>query len=323
MTNCELIILEKRTGKLWDAAPCVSEATHTTNRTGQPGQLDFTLIKAGDISFVEGDVVRFSVDGQLVFFGWVFTKSKDRWGVIDVTCYDRLRYLKANASYAFYGQTAGDIIRQIGADLELPMGEIANTGYAIPSLIEEDQTCLDIIGEAVNQTLLNTGVVYVFYDNGDGLSLKAAGDMKAKAMLGDKSLMTDYDYKTDIDQQTYNSVKLVHPNEATGKADVYIAQNSDTIGRWGLLQLYQTVDGDVNEAQLKAQAEATLEYYNRRMRTVTAEALGVLGLNAGQMVLMQVKGLGDIDLDQWMLIEKATHTFRNSDHTMTLELYSI
>ena len=56
---------------------------------------------------------------------------------------------------------------------------------------------------------------------------------------------------------------------------------------------------------------------------MTAEALGVLGLNAGQMVLMQVKGLGDIDLDQWMLIEKATHTFRNSDHTMTLELYSI
>ena len=107
MTNCELIILEKRTGKLWDAAPCVSETTYTTNRTGQPGQLDFTLIKAGDISFVEGDVVRFSVDGKLVFFGWVFTKSKDRWGVIDVTCYDRLRYLKANASYAFYGQTAG------------------------------------------------------------------------------------------------------------------------------------------------------------------------------------------------------------------------
>lgn len=323
MTNCELLIAEKRTGKIWNAAPCVSEATYTTNRTGQPGQFEFTLIKAGDISFVEGDVVRFSVDGQLVFYGWVFTKSKDRWGVIDVTCYDRLRYLKANASYAFYGQTAGDIIRQIAADLELPTGEITDTGFAIPSLVEEDQTCLDIIEEAINQTLLNTGVVYVFYDNGDGLSLKAAGDMRSNVMLGDKSLMTDYTYKTDIDQQTYNSVKLVHPNESTGKADVYIAENSETIGHWGLLQLYQTVDGDVNEAQLKAQAEATLEYYNRRMRTVSVESLGVLGLNAGQMVLMQVKGLGDIDLNQYMLIEKATHSFSNSDHTMSLDLYAI
>ncbi len=87
----ELLITEKRTGKLWDAAPCVSTASYTTNRTGSPGKFTFTLIKAGGISFVEGDVVRFSVDGQVVFCGWVFHKSKDRWGIIEVTCYDSMR----------------------------------------------------------------------------------------------------------------------------------------------------------------------------------------------------------------------------------------
>lgn len=59
----------------------------------------------------------FSVDGQLQFFGWVFTKSKDRWGVIDVVCYDRLRYFKNSASYAFYDMTAGDILKQMAADM--------------------------------------------------------------------------------------------------------------------------------------------------------------------------------------------------------------
>lgn len=85
------------------------------------------------------------------------------------------------------------------------------------------------------------------------------------------------------------------PNEETGAADVYVAQDTDNIARWGLLQLYQKVDNDSNAAQLQAQAEATLSYYNRRLRTLKISSLGVLGLRAGQMILMQIKNLGDIE----------------------------
>ena len=319
----ELIIANKASGAIMEISKNTEEITYTTNRTGSPGQLEFTLIKAKGISFVEGDTVRFSVDGQLIFYGWVFTKSKDRWGVISVTCYDRIRYLKANASYAFYGQSAADILRQIAGDLQLELGEVADTGYKLPSLIEEDQACIDIIQTAIQQTLLNTGKIYVLFDNGKGISLKAPGDMKSSALIGENSLLTDYTYKTDIDEQTYNSVKLARPNEETGRADVFVAQDSNHIGRWGLLQLYQTVDGDVNDAQLKAQAQATLQYYNRRMRTLSVESLGVLGLRAGMMILMRVKDLGDISLNQYVLLEKVTHTFQNDSHTMTFETLAL
>lgn len=319
----ELIIAEKRTGKIWNASNATTNITYETNRTGSPGTLKFTVLKSGTLSFVEGDVVRFSVDGKLIFFGWVFTKSKDRWGNIDVTCYDRMRYLKANASYSFYGQSAGDIIKQIAEDFQLETADIADTGFAIPSLIETDQSCLDIIQGVVEQTLLNTGKLYIFYDNGDGLCLQLAEDMKSNIMIGDKSLVLDYTYKTDIDEQTYNSVKIAMANEETGKADVYVARDTDNIARWGLLQLYQKVDNDSNSAQLKAQAEATLSYYNRRLRTLKVSSLGVLGLRAGQMILMQIENLGDINLNQWLLIEKITHTFENDKHTMDIELYEI
>lgn len=317
------LLIATHQGPIYDVAPCVQSVTYTTNRTGEPGKLEFTLNKAGGISFFEGDVVRFSVDGTLVFYGWIFTKSKDRWDVIEVTCYDRVRYLKASASYAFYNQTAGDIIRKIAGDFQLEVSAIEDTGYAIPSLIEEEQTCLDIIEEAIQQTLLNTGRVYVFFDDGNGLSLREAGNMISDVMIGDKSLLTDYTYQTDIDEQTYNSVKLARPNEETGRADVFVAQDSANIGQWGLLQLYQTVDGDVNDAQVLAQAQATLSYYNRRMRTLSVTSLGVVGLRAGQMILMQVEGLGDVDLNQYVMLEKVTHTFENDQHTMdfdTLEL---
>lgn len=318
----ELLIATK-TGPIFEVSNSTQSVTYTTNRTGDPGKLEFTLNKSGNISFFEGDVVRFSVDGTLIFYGWIFTKSKDRWDVITVTCYDRMRYLKASASYAFYDQTAGEIIRQIAQDFQLDVSELEDTGYKIPSLIEEEQTCLDIIEEAVQQTLLNTGKVYIFFDDGNGLSLKEAGNMISQVMIGDKSLLTDYTYKTDIDEQTYNSVKLARPNEETGRADVFVAQDSANIGRWGLLQLYQTVDGDVNDAQVKAQAEATLEYYNKRQRTLSVSSLGVVGLRAGQMILMRVQGLGDISLDRFVLLEKVTHTFENDTHTMDFDTLAI
>lgn len=280
----ELLIANKRSGKIWDVANSTQTASWTTNRTGSPGTFKFTMNKAGDVSFLEGDVVRFSVDGSLQFYGWIFTKRKNRWDEIEVTCYDRLRYLKANASYAFYDQKAGDIIKKIAGDFQLTTGSIiADTGYALPSFISEDETVLDIIGEVLQQTLLNTGKIFVFYDDGNGLALAEAKEMTSSVLIGDRSLLTEYEYKTDIDSQTYNSVKLARPNEETGRADVVIAQDSGNIGQWGLLQLYQTVDGSLNEAQMRAQATASLTYYNRRMRTLAVDSLGVPGLRAGQL----------------------------------------
>ena len=319
----ELLIEEKGTGKIWEISNCTQQCTWTTNRTGSPGKFEFTVNKAGDVSFVEGDTVRFSVDGQLQFFGWVFTKSKDRWGVIDVTCYDRLRYLKNSASYAFYDLSAGDMIRQMAADMQVDVSEIEDTGYIIPSLIEQEQSCIDIAQSALEQTLLNTGNIYVLFDDGHGLSLKQPANMISDVIIGDKSLLTDYSYKTDIDQQSYNSVKLVRPNEQTGRKDVFIAQDSGNIDRWGLLQLYQSVDGAMNDAQVKAQAEATLGFYNRRLRTLSVSSLGVPGLRAGQMIYMNVPGLGDINLNQYVLLEKVTHTWENNDHTMDFETLEI
>ena len=319
----ELLIQNKSTGKVWECSKSVPSVSWSTERTGTPGTLKFTVLKAGDLSFTEGDVVRFSVDGQLQFYGWVFTKVKNRWGEVDVTCYDRLRYLKANASYAFYGQKAGDMIRQIAADFQLDTGEIADTGWPIPSFIKEDESCLDMIGEAVQQTLLNTGDIYVFFDDGNGLALRRPEDMISDVVIGTGSYLTEYDYKTDIDAQTYNSVKLARPNEDTGRADVFVAENSDLIRRWGLLQLYQTVDGDVNDAQVKAQAAASLAYYGRRMRTIQVSSLGVPGLRAGQMVLMRVPDLGDIALNQYVMLESVTHTWENDVHTMEFETFSI
>ena len=318
----ELILLEKGTGRSWDIAPQVQKVTYTTNRTGSPGTLKFT-VNASGISFIEGDPVRFSVDGQVVFLGWVFTKSRDRYAVIDVTCYDQLRYLKASASYCFVGRTAGQIIQEIAQDFQLTVGTLDDTGYPIPTLIKEDKSCLDIISAAIQQTLLATGKLYTFFDDAGALSLREAGAMVAQGVVGDGSLLLDYLYKTDIDAHTANCVKLARPNEATGRADVFQVMDSANIARWGLLQLYQTIDEALNDAQAAAQAQAMLSYYNRRWRTLKVSSLGLVGLRAGQMLMMDVPRLGDISLYGLVLLEKVTHTFEHDTHTMDFEVQEL
>lgn len=316
----ELIVANKRTGQIFDLSTIATEVTYTTNRTGQPGTLKFTLQKAGQLDYLEGDEVRLSVDGQLIFYGWVFTKKKDRWGKIENTCYDRLRYLKASAVYAFYDQTAESIIQQICADLQVDIGTIEATGYTLPEYIKDQETsCLDIISEVLEQVLLNTGKIFVLYDNGDGVSLSSPENMKSEIMLGDASYVGDYTYTTDIDEQTYNSIKLARPNEETGRADVFVTEDSENMGKWGKLQYYAQVDESLNDAQIAERGAQMLEYYNRRLRTLKVESLGVPGLRAGQMVYMHIYQLGDINLEQWVLLEKVTHKFEQNFHTMTLE----
>lgn len=322
MRQYEMLVQSKSTGQIYDIANCVTSADWTTQRCDQPGKLTFKALISDSWQMEPGDVVRFSMDGQLQFYGWVFTKADSRWGESDITCYDRLRYLKANASYAFYNQSANDIIRQIACDLQLTTGSLADTGYQLPSLIEQNKTCFDIIQDAIEQTLLNTSTLYVLYDDGNGLALQQPSSMISDVVLGDLSLLTDYTFTTDIDKDTYNSIKLVKPNTETGRAEVYLSEDSGNIGQWGLLQLYQTVDDSKNEAQVKAQGAAMLEYYNRAARTLKVEALGVSGLRAGQMVLIKSEEIAG-GISQYVMIEKASHHYENGIHTMTLDMYEL
>lgn len=150
-------------------------------------------------------------------------------------------------SYAFIGKTLGEIIQQIATDMQLQTGTLENTGYVIPMLTKEDTQCLDIIDYALGLTQYNTGKTYSLFDDFGKISLREAGSMLSAEIIGNRSLLTDYTFKSDIDSDTYNQIKLVRPNKETGQGDVYIFNDSSTISKWGLLQKYEKVDENLNE----------------------------------------------------------------------------
>ena len=303
-----------------DYSTAATDAELTTSRFDSPAKLTFTVLEQSGISIPEGSSVELAVDGLRMFKGYVFTASQNRDGEVEYTAYDQLRYLKANASYVFEAMTLSQIIQQIAADFDLTCGTLVDTGYAFPCLIKENTSCLDIIFDALTETIYMTGKIYVFYDNAGALTLVEAKDMYSSTLIGDKSLATDFTYKRDIDSETYNRIKLVRPNSETGRADTYIAEDTETQAKWGLLQYYDQVDENMNAAQIEQMCMQYLQYYNRVVQSLTIDALGVPGLRAGMIVPVRISAVDSLSVSRLMLTEKVTHKFDGDDHTMSIEV---
>lgn len=311
--NVELLI--QHNSKLYQ--PIVEEGIQwTTERVGSPSILKFTVIKDELIEFQEGDPVRLKVDGKNVFYGFVFTKKRNKDHHIEVTAYDQLRYLKNKDTYVYENKTASQVIKMIADDFGLNLGTIEATKYVIASRVEDNQSLFDIIQNALDLELMNKGELFCLYDDFGKLSLKNIASMKLDLLI-DKDTAEDFDYSSSIDEQTYNQIKLTYDNEDAGEREVYIAKSSANINSWGLLQYYEKLQKGENG---NAKADALLKLYNQKTRNLKVnDCFGDVRCRAGTMVPVQLY-LGDISISNYLLVEKATHTFKNDQHTMSLNL---
>ena len=274
------------------------------------------MVKDAGLNFQEGNPVSFRQDGKDVFYGFVFTKRRDKGGLIQVTAYDQLRYLKNKDTVREVGVKASDLLKMLAADFRLQCGEIEDTGYTIESIAEDDQSLFDIILGALDETTQATGKLFVLYDDFGKLCLRNIANMK-REFLVDRDVSEDIDYSSSIDSQTYNKVKLAYENSGTGKRDVFIAQDGEAMNRWGVLQYYESVQTETGAAQ---KADALLKLYNRKTRTLTVKGvLGDVSVRAGTLVPVSLH-LGDIVANTFMLAEKVKHTFRENEHLMDLTL---
>ena len=149
--NVELLIADPSGSKAY--LPIVEEGIEwTTERRSTPGKLTFKVVKDSIINFQEGAAVRLKVDGKGIFFGFVFSKKRDKDQIITVTAYDQLRYLNNKDTYVYENKTAAQFIKMIAADFSLNVGTIEDTPFVIASRVE-DNTSLGMNGLKVLITL--------------------------------------------------------------------------------------------------------------------------------------------------------------------------
>lgn len=316
------VLLDNKNGTVWDLSEIVAGVTWKTSRIGKAGSLDLTLIKGGiyqDKSFVvnTGDIIRVRKENTNLFYGYVFEVGFGQDEDLQIKAYDQLRYLLANDTYVFKNITATEVIKRIADDFGLKTGQLGQTGYVIPALVEDNKKLLDIICKSLDLTLIGSANNFVLYDDFGQLTLRKVEDMMIDFYIGDASLMTGFDYVRSIDSDTYNRVKLVQDNKKTGKRETYVAQDSANIGKWGRLQLYQSVDEGLNSAQINQLLNQLISLKNREQKKLRIDAIGDVRVRAGCYVPIVIEELG---ISQPFLVDECSHKIDGVDHTMTLEL---
>lgn len=284
-------------------------------RTGSPGKLTFTTIGVSGGSFTEGDPVCFYYDGKEVFMGYVFTKKHDRENNIEVTCYDQIRYLKNKYTYVFENKTATQIIKALCDDFNLVTGTMNDTKYSIPAIAEENKSALDITLNVLEETLLNTGDMFVLYDDFGKLNLKNVENMMSTTWIV-KDTAENFDYSSSIDDETYNSVVLYYKPEDE-LVYLYTASSPSTIKQWGTLRYFEEVKTPTIG---QSKADALLKLYNKKTRELKVTgAFGDISVRGGTLIPVNLD-FGDILANNFMLVEKVVHKFDKDHHTMDLTL---
>lgn len=306
------ITLQIINNDLWQE-PCIEgDITLETERKGSPGILKFKVLKDGILNFQEGNPVKFMVNDTNVFFGFIFTKGRDKEQIISVTAYDQLRYLKNKDTYKYKNLTAAALLKMLCVTFNLRWGNVEDTKYVIATRVEDNTTLFDAMQYAIDETLKNTKKMYVLYDDFGKLTLKSLESMKLNTVI-DAETGENFDYTTSIDSNTYNKIKLT--NEESGK--IYTSKDIERIRQWGVLQYTDTFDSNTNG---RNKADSLLELYNTKTRNLTIKnTFGDIRVRGGSMVIVKL-GLGDVNVFNYMLVEKVKHTFTNGHHSMDLYL---
>lgn len=281
------------------------------------GKLTFKVLQDNLLDFTEGNATRFKYGDNNTFYGFAFTKKRNKDPLITVTAYDQLVYFKKNKdTYVYKNKTADEVVRMLGNDFMLNIGTLEQTGYKIASRVESNKTLIDIAQTAIDLTIQNRNEMYVLHDDFGKLCLKNIERMKVGIVI-DEETGENFDYSSSIDNDTYNQIKLTYDNKKTGKREVYIAKDTAHINEWGVLQHYDTIDENTNG---QAKADALLKLYNQKTRKLEIKnAIGDIRVRGGSLVIVKMN-LGDVKLQNFMLVEKAKHTLKNNEHLMNLTL---
>jgi hypothetical protein len=320
--NTQLFIQDNNTDALNDVSELVGDISVETHLAEQPGKLTFKFIKSEQSTafFYEGSLV-YLIDSDKsrgIFWGYVFKKSRDRNQIITVTAYDQLRYLKNKDTYTLKGMTSSDIFAKICTDFNLEYRVTDASTFVIADTAHDNKALAAMIEDALDKTLAYTGKRYMIRDDYGTLEHIDLERLRTTLVVGDAALLLDYSYESSIDGETHNQVKLVQENKTTHKRDTYVVRDVGNIAKWGILQYHEKLDEGANAAQIEARADMLLKLHNTVYRALTLECLGDFDVSAGTGLMLCIKDLGDINLNQYCIVQSCRHSLKNDLHTMSL-----
>lgn len=287
----------------------------------QPGKCTFTIYKGGTLAFWEGATISIIIDGKGVFYGYIYKKERNsETNIIKCTAFDQLVYWKNKDSMILKDMTSNQIFELLCKKYNLKYKVIDTSNYICTKRCEDAVSIYEMQKNACWDTLINSGEHFIIRDDFGTLTHVNIKSLDTGLIFGDESGILDFNYSSDISENTNNIIKLYKDNKETGKRELYVVQDTKTISRWGELQLYEKVDENMTTAQIEERAKNLLKYHDVVFRSLKLECLGNFNVFAGAIIHCSIQDLGDLSINYDLLVTECTHTITCDDHRMTLRV---
>ena len=327
-----ITIYDVGNGSIWDITKVTTNFTLTSQRLNSATalNLEYLLDEMETPPFEEGACVTILINGMIIFIGYVFTTSRDRWGVCRITAYDSIRYLKNPVMIFKQAGYDGNLImkeaaQQCGVTLNLNIK--SDYSWGSKPYIEYSKSALDIITEILERSVVsgNTDEAFTmqadYKTGGMTVAINPASKNKKRCIIGDKSLLTNISIERSIDNEWANSYLVVY-DRGIGKEPKVgrEARNELSILRRGLVRQVLETDQQMflniathkfgakpsdsskeAEEKNKSTYEKTMaemdkwtsdggHFYNEMVYKLSIDCLGFLGVRAGDYIKLEIKG---------------------------------
>lgn len=266
-----------------------------------------------------GMQVRLAVEGEEIFVGYIFTVEKSHRGRV-ITARDGMRYLLCRDTKVYRQVTAAEVVRDICGERGLALGSCEDNGKVLESLVADRKTLLDIISQAIDQSVALGGGKLVLLDDAGEMRLMREESLDTGLLLTGENLLSAYAGSGDIDRDTYNRVQLVKKNRKTGSRQIFVKEDPESIAKWGVLQYTGSVLQNTPEGEIQEKLAAILQEKNRMVSGLALKAAGDIRCRAGFLVQVRVPEAG---IDGKYRILTAEHRFRSGGYQMRLECEAV
>ena len=291
-----------------------------------------------------------------VFVGFVFNYTIDRWGVINLTAYDAMRYLQNPATGKWVGKSGmdvseiiRDVVRTCGLEQMAKEMDIQTVGVKPIRLIKIAESGINIIDEVLEWAQLKAtanengvttqggkdyaatraGERWVFFDNAGQFVLCTANQMTNKVLglseppiIGTGCAVTEMSMSVSIDESA-NQVWLLRAGG--GGLSGWEAKDPDRVSQWGPLTYYEKIDNAYcrNNEQMQLRAAVELCTRDIEKRSIDITTLGMTGIRAGMLVRINIPWLedyfGEISKSKLVYLDNVNHSWEEGTHTMSLK----
>lgn len=266
------------------------------------------------MALTDGWTCVFKWDNEELFRGIIMKQSlsqakENKWKAYDICTY----LANSKDSFSYSNKTASEIFKDCCIRAGLTVGNVAETGYKIGSLVKPKTTFFDCICEALSITYKNTGSrFYVRTSGTNKIDLLKRKEHRTQWVVEMGEDISSFSYTESIEK-----IKTRYRIYSKSGSLLKEANNDKLEKAVGTLIEIDTADDGFTEASIKQMVNTMIEESGYPTKSLSLTTIGITSAISGGCLYVIIPQL---DINRTFYIDEDKHTFNGEKYTMQVKL---